>query len=208
MAKKIILSQKQLDEICGGDSSYLDGLSSTPDRGNVFATEVSPDGGVERGYAEPTTTDDFAKMQTNNWRGNTKMRGMGPITVREMTKRDWEKEYLEEAREHGNERLKNLNFGAKDGEEGKSYGATKTALCRKRAAEKTAQTGATPEIKQKAVNTLNKMHNNWSGLDNAETQYNAAKANDKNIVNNKPIGQKRKRNNTNPFPKSNGVFLN
>ena len=58
---------------------------------------------------------------------------MGPITVREgvaMKLSDWKKLYLEE-KEHGNQRLNNMQFGAKDGQKGKSYGATKTALCRK-----------------------------------------------------------------------------
>lgn len=208
MSKKtLILSKKQLDEICGGDSSYLDGLTMNPDKGNVFAGEVSADGGVEKGYADATTTDDVAKDLTNSWRGNAKLHGMGPITVREnvMTVKEWKSRYLGEEHEHGNERLKNVQFGAKDGEEGKSYGATKTALCRKRAAEETMLTGATQGIKQKAANTVATMKDNWDGIDNAETQYNAAKSNDKMIVANKPDGTKRKRNVMN---NAGGVFLN
>lgn len=208
MAKKtLILSQQQLDEICGGDSSYLDGLTMTPDMPDVFADEISADGTVDNGYADATTTDDIAHDLTNSWRGNAKLHGMGPVTVREniMSVREWRNKYLREEQEHGNARLKNLQFGAKDGQAGKSYGATKTALCRKRAAEKTAQTGATPEIKQKAANTVAKMRNNWSGIDNAQTQYNAAKAGDKAVVSNKPAGTKRNRNN---MGNANGVFLN
>ncbi len=206
MSKKtIILSQKQLDEICGGDCSYLDGLAMKPDMGDIFSTEVSSDGGMDNDYAEPTTTDDYSHDMTNNWRGNAKLHGMGPITVREMSKRDWDKEYLGEEKEHGNARLKNLNFG---GEDGKSYGATKTALCRKRAAEKTAITGGTPEIKQKALNTVNRMKNNWNSIDTAEKQYNAAKANDKSVMDNKPEGMKRA-SSANGLPKADGgVFLN
>lgn len=209
MAKKtLILSQKQLDEICGGDSSYLDGLSTRPDMGDVFSTEITADGGVDVGYAKPTTTDDVADDMTNDWRGNAKLHGMGPITVREMKKSEWDRMYLGEEEEHGNARLKNLNFGAKNGEEGKSYGATKTALCRKRAAEKTMQTGGTPEIKAKAANTVANMKANWSGIDNAETQYNAAKANDKNILAAKPEGLKRA-SAQNGLPKADGgTFLN
>lgn len=198
--KRLILSQEQLDEICGGDSSYLDGLSKTPDMGSIFSTEVSADGGIEDGYADPTTTDDIASDMTNDWRGNAKLHGMGPITVRE-----WKEIYLEE-KEHGNARLKNLQFGAQNGAPGKSYGATKTALCRKNAAEETMRTGATPEIKQKAANTVANMKNNWSGIDNAETQYNAAKANDATIRGNRPAGLK-KSTSQNGLPKiDGGVF--
>ena len=208
MAKKtLILSKKQLDEICGGDSSYLDGLTMNPDMPDVFADEISADGSVEKGYADPTTTDDIAHDLTNSWRGNAKLHGMGPVTVREstMTVKEWKAKYLGEEKEHGNARLKNVQFGAKDGQAGKSYGATKTALCRKNAAEKTMQTGATQEIKQKAANTVARMRNNWSGIDNAQTQYNAAKAGDKAVVSNKPAGTKRNRN---KLGNANGVFLN
>ena len=212
MAKKtLILSQEQLTEICGGDFSYLDGLSVKPDMGPVFSKEIGSDGTMDSGYANPTTTDDISKDRpATNWRGNAKLHGMGPITVNEetMSLSEWKKKYVSEEQEHGNARLKNLNFGAKDGEEGKSYGATKTALCRKRAAEKTMQTGGTPEIKAKAANTLANMKNNWDGIDNAETQYNAAKTNDKNIVAMKPEGTKRA-SAQNSIPKADGgVFLN
>ena len=68
-------------------------------------------------------------------------------------------------------------------------------------------TGGTPEIKQKAANTVARMKKNWNGIDNAETQYNAAKQNDKSVVANKPVGQK-KAPNSNTLPKAGGVFLN
>ena len=209
MSKKtIILSQEQLNEICGGDCSYLDGLAMKPDMGDVFTKEVSADGGMDNDYAEPSTTDDISHDMTNNWRGNAKLHGMGPITVREMTKKDWAKEYLGEEQEHGNARLKNITFGAKNGQQGKSYGATKTALSRKHAAEKTAMTGATPEIKQKAANTVARMKSNWNGIDNAETQYNSAKANDKNVMANKPVGMKRASSANGLQKQDGGVFLN
>jgi hypothetical protein len=198
-----------LDEICGGNSAYLDGLASKPDMGGIFSTEVSSDGSVADGYADATTTDDVAADLTNNWRGIAKLNGMGPMPIREntMTVSAWRRYYsnsMNEESEHGNQRLNNLQFGAQDGEAGKSYGATKTALCRKRAAEKTAQTGATPEVKQKALNTLKTMKDNWNGIDAAETQYNAAKNVDKTIIGNKPAGTKRKNK---LMPGGNGVFL-
>lgn len=209
--KTLILSQKQLDEICGGNSAYLDGMADAPDMsGHEFSKEISADGSLDTGYANATTTDDFASDITNSWRGNAKLHGMGPITVREgvsMKVSEWRKLYLEE-KEHGNQRLKEKQFGAKDGEQGKSYGATKTALCRKRAVEKTMQTGGTPEIKAAAAKRLGSMKKNWSGIDVAENQYNAAKTTDKYMVANKPSGTK-KATSANGLPKiDGGTFLN
>lgn len=190
MAKKtLILTKRQLDEICGGDSSYLDGLGSKPDVPNNFSNEISASGSMDDEYPNPTTTDDMRDTMTNDWRGNAKLAGMGPITVHEMTKKEWNNVYLDEEREHGNERLKARQFGAQNGEAGKSYGATKTALSRLNTAQKTIQTGATPEIKQKAMNTVNRMKNNWNGIDLAANQYNTAKMVDKSMQQNK-IGPK------------------
>ena len=210
MSKKtLILTKEQIDEICDGNYSYLDGLATKPDMASVFSTEVSSDGSVESGYADPTATDDYSGDMTNDWRGNAKLHGLGPITVRE-----WKEKYLkqvgtiDEEQEHGNARLKNATFGAKNGEAGKSYDATKMALSRKRKAEEKMRNGSTPEEKRQGARTLSRMKNNWNGLDNAETQYNAAKAVDKTIQQNRPDGLK-KSTSVNGLPKMNGgVFLN
>lgn len=306
MSKKtLILSQKQLDEICGGNSAYLDGLASAPDMAPNFASEITADGAVDDGYADPVTTDDYAHSMTNDWRGNAKLHGMGPITVREMTVREWKEKYLKkninevgdstkgqdklgrlskkreqqafdalhkannsldpdeekkyrkqksdymtrstnaytkarderdakspswepygkkmakafskgekkqerkglgEEKEHGNERLKNIQFGAANGQKGKSYDATKMALSRLHAAEKESMTGGTPEIKQKALNTVAKMKRNWNSIDLADKQYTAAKTADKTTQANKMPGTKRDTDNI--MKPSNGVFLN
>ena len=50
--KTLILSQKQLDEICGGDSTYLDGLSLNPDKAEDYSNVVTADGAVDTGYAK------------------------------------------------------------------------------------------------------------------------------------------------------------
>ena len=207
MSKKtLILSQKQLDEICGGNSAYLDGLASAPDMAPNFASEITADGAVDDGYADPVTTDDYAHSMTNDWRGNAKLHGMGPITVREMTVKEWKDAYMNEEKEHGNDRLKNVQFGAANGQKGKSYDATKMALSRLHAAEKESMTGGTPEIKQKALNTVAKMKQNWNSIDLADKQYTAAKTADKTIQANKMPGTKRDTNNI--MKPSNGVFLN
>ena len=211
--KKLILSQEQIERICEGeDFVYLNNLASKPDMGNIYATEVTSDGSIEDAYADPTTTDDFASTTTNNWRGNAKLAGMGPIVVHEMTKREWEKNILmQEESEHGNARLMGRKFGAKDGSQGKSYDATKMAISRKNKAEKKLNS-TDPQIKAQGAETLRKMHNNWGGLDVADAQYNSAKAVDKITQNNKPEGTKRnsptKQGGKNIQTPKNGVFLN
>lgn len=187
--KKIILSQKQLDEICGGNSTYLDGLALNQDIGNIFSTEITTDGALDNGYPKPTTTDDFAHMQTNNWRGNAKLRGLGPVAIREMNKKEWEKIILSEEHEHGNQRLKYRTFGATENSPGKNYGATKTSICRYKKAQNNLRNG-NPEEKKKAIKTIRTMKKNWNGIDVAKNQYNTAEYADKLIQKNK-IGNKR-----------------
>lgn len=180
MSKRtLILTQEQVKRLCEGeDFVYFKDLSTKPDMGNIYSTEVTTDGSMESEYPIPTTTDDRSHTMTNDWRGNAKMNGMGPITVREMKKSDWEKNVLtNEESEHGNARLMNRKFGAKDGEQGKSYTATKMAISRKNAAERKLANG-TPEEKQKAMKTLQHMKDNWDGIDAAEQQYTAAKLSD------------------------------
>ena len=63
-------------------------------------------------------------------------RSNGAITVREMSKKDWAKaNIVDEESEHGNARLMNRTFGAGNGQQGKSYSATKMAVSRKNKAE-------------------------------------------------------------------------
>ena len=212
--KKLILSQEQIERICEGeDFVYLSDLASKPDLGNIYATEVTTDGSVEDAYADPTTTDDFASTTTNNWRGNAKLAGMGPIVVHEMSKKDWEKTRLvSENIEHGNARLIGRKFGGKNGVEGKSYGATKMAISRKNAAEKKLNSN-NPSLRASGAKTLRKMHQNWDGLDVADAQYTAAKASDKITQQNKPDGAKiksapKESGNGKAHSPKNGVFLN
>lgn len=205
--KKIILTQEQISKICEGeDFVYLSDLASKPDLGDIYSTEVSTDGSIEDGYPTPTTTDDKANTMVNNWRGNAKLAGMGGIVVREMTKKDWEKSNIVgEESEHGNARLKNRKFG---GEDGKTYTATKMAVSRKNAAEKRARSND-PIERKKGMETLRKMHNNWSELDVADAQYSGAKLGDKITQNGKPITSAPKESgNGKAHTPKNGVFLN
>jgi hypothetical protein len=212
--KKLILSQEQIERICEGeDFVYLNNLASKPDMGDIYTTEVTTDGSLEDAYADPTTTDDFASTTTNNWRGNAKLAGMGPIVVHEMSKKEWiQKRLMQEESEHGNARLMGQKFGGKDGSQGKSYDATKMAISRKNKAEEKLNS-TNPQIKAQGAETLRKMHNNWDGLDVADSQYSAAKAADKITQSNKPDGTKIKSapkisGNGKAHTPKNGVFLN
>lgn len=176
--KKIILTQRQLDEICGDNSTYLDGLALTPDLSSNYSNEITTNGDIEDAYPEPITTDDLASDMTNNTRGYWGLRGMGSVsTIREVTKKDWEKEFVVA---EDNLRLKNRVFGITNDEEGKSYDATKKNISRYNIAAQKAKSG-TPEEKQKALKTMQKMQKNWGGLNIARNQYETAKAVDKQI---------------------------
>lgn len=93
MAKKIILTQKQLDEIVGGDSSYLDSLGSDfrHDGANaVYTGEKRSDNTDDK----PVTTDKVAQELPRTpyfYRTNTR------ATYFESKKSDWEKKNLKEA---------------------------------------------------------------------------------------------------------------
>ena len=117
--KKLILTQKQLDEITGGvDFSYLDGLASG-DPGDIYANQVSADGGMDTNKypKKPLTTDDYADTMTRDaWPRDSRSYGKNgnyiPQNLYEMSKKEWEEKKLKEAKEHGNKRLNNRVFGA------------------------------------------------------------------------------------------------
>jgi hypothetical protein len=130
-----------------------------------------------------------------------------------MSKSDWLTENVfNEENEHGNARLKNKTFGAGNGQQGKSYDATKMAISRKNKAEEKLN-NIDPEIQAQGAETLKKMYKNWEGLDIADSQYSAAKISDKISQNNKPEGTKIKSSpkmsgNGKGHSRKNGVFLN
>lgn len=210
MAKKIILTREQVSRLCEGEEFvYLNDLASKPDMGNIYSTEVSTDGSIEDAYPIPTTTDDRSHTMTNNWRGNAKLAGMGGIVVREMSKKEWAKNNLvDEESEHGNARLKNRKFGIGNGEEGKSYTATKMAVSRKNRAEK-KMNSTDPQIRQQGIDTLRKMYNNNPNLDLTASQYEGAKLGDEMSQKSSVITSKPKKQSKNkPQLPISGVFLN
>jgi hypothetical protein len=123
-----------------------------------------------------------------------------------MSKKEWVETFLVSEE---NSRLVNKTFGSNGNR--KSYGATKTAICRKKKAEDKLINGTEAE-KEKAQRTINAMNKNWSDIDMAENQYSTAKKTDKLIQNSKPgpkikSAPKNSGNGKSHSPK-NGVFLN
>ena len=199
MAKKtLILSQKQLDEICGGDSTYLDGLSLNPDKAEDYSNDVTADGAVDTGYAKNMTTDMYAADTTNNWPANAKLHGMGPVTLREMTKQEFEKIIAESP----NQRLQNMRFG----ESQRTIGAATQAKSKMNKAKAMAKSD-NPVIREKGMNTLNNM--DLSGIKELEIAQNI----DRNIQQAKPEGEKiasapKQSGNGKAHSPKDGVFLN
>lgn len=201
--KKLILTQKQLDEICGDNSTYLDGLALTPDLGNIYSNEITTNGAIDNAYPKPTTTDDYASDTTNNVRGYWNLRGMGSVsTLREMSKKEWENLILNEE----NSRLKLRNFGGKDGQ---SYYSVLKSKKRLEDAEKKLKNGSQEE-KVKANKTINRMIKNNPNIKLAIQQYETAKKVDKDI---RPAMKSAPKNSGNgkahsPKKPTNGVFIN
>lgn len=168
MKRTVIFSEKQIAEVCcNGNPTYLDNLYSSEDEAPNFANQISADGaGGDPTIGDDVSDDVYSPLQYGIAR---------TAVLREMSKKEFEEMLMQEEKEHGNQFLKNRNFGAGNGEDGKSYGATKTAISRYNAAKRTMQTGATQDIKQQAMNTVNNMKKNWNNIETAEVQYNAAK---------------------------------
>ena len=185
--KTLILSQQQLDEIFEGDSAYLDNIGMpAPDYANKITTDGGP---IQHGeLPKQTDTDDFGSERVNNWRGNAKLAGVGPVVVREMSVKEWKEKYLGESRtneekEHGNARLKVKNFGEK------SYSAIKSAASRySDAVEKSRSKD--PQISAKGRATMEKMRANNPDIEANIGQYENAKFVDSGILDSKPEGQK------------------
>ena len=123
MKRKLILSQEQLDEICNGDSSYLDDLSTNPDMcDDIHANEITVGGGLVDGYGEPFTTDRVADTEApKNGLWGLRM-GRGDYTrVVECKKKDWIKKHrLNEI----NQAIKGQNITATVGDGPDSYQIT------------------------------------------------------------------------------------
>ena len=184
--KTIILTERQLEEIATGvNMAYLDGIGSTPDMGDVFSTEVSPQGssGGET-YADPETTDDFAVMQSKDWPRDSRSFGKdgnAPANIREMSKKDWENKYVFNEQ---NSRLENLNFY------GNTYAGAKQQRYRVKKATEMAQSDNQIEA-QKGRKSLQTMINNrGEDFGKQERLLSNAEQADQTIQSNRPEGTK------------------
>jgi hypothetical protein len=209
--KKLILSQEQVEKICEGEEFvYLSDLASKPDVGDIYSTEVTTDGSIEDGYPIPSTTDDRSHTMTNDWRGNAKLAGVGAMTIREMSKKDWAKQNVVcEESEHGNSRLLNRQFG--DGSNRKSYTAAKMSTSRLNNAEEKLNS-TDPQVRASGAKTIERMKQNNPGIEVMRNQYEGAKLGDKVTQKNK-IGPKmasapKQSGNGKAHSPKNGVFLN
>jgi len=179
MSKKtIILTDKQLDEIANGVSSYLDTLGTTPDMPEDFANQTSlGSNGYGEAYTDPETSDDFGKRHypEYRWALGPRTFGKGPSNIHEMSKKDWENKYILNEEEKNGQHLSNINFGNSD----KQYSddAMTQYQYRKRKAARQALNGSTPEEKMKGLQSLQRINNNnGKSREVAEKQFNAAKA--------------------------------
>ena len=173
MAKKtLIISQKQLDEIVGGNTSYLD------NEGEDFAengnNEVFTGDKLDGKDAEPYTTDQHAQERSLDYgpwipggRGGTKSAMVYTNGLIACSKKEWEKKNLNEE----NESLKNNTYG--DNENRVSNTNASTLKWRYGAAKKKAQS-TDPTIRQQGISTMKTMEKNNPNLAQIETQYNAA----------------------------------
>lgn len=174
MSKRVILTQKQLDEIVGCNTAYLDNIGSDF---NEFdgANYVYTGDKTENGDAKPLTTDKLAKQmrRDSSFYGlNRNISVQTPIYV-ETKKSDWENKIFED-----NQNLVNRTYG--DNKNRVSNTNASTLKWRYGAAKKKAQS-SDPTIKQQGISTMKTMEKNNPNLKQIEAQYNNAMANDANI---------------------------
>ncbi len=184
--KTIILTEKQLDEIANGVSTYLDALGTKPDMPDDFANKISADGSAGYGetYADKETSDDFEKRHypEYRWAIGPRTFGKGPSNIHEMSKKEWEKKYI---LDEENSRLSNRVFN------GKSYEAAEKEGQRIRNAVKKIRNGSSPQEKAQGQKTLLRMMQ-YGGEDfgKASSLETKAKNADKIMQASKPEGQK------------------
>jgi len=195
MGKKLILSQEQLDEICGGNSAYLDNEYS--DFKNIGNNEVSADGFFEDDFGIPMLNKDWA-MQDRG-RGYTGIGTRGrervsyhayenkdnekPVIYEESKKSTWAKKHLNE--EFKDPMLTNATFttGNVDefgGKKKRNVGSLKMAKTRYRAAM--AQANSTdPEKRKRGQSILKTMDKNDPNLRREINQYDNLRASARSI---------------------------
>ena len=178
--KKIILTQKQLDEMVDGNVDYLSDKNDdfTFDGTNAVYTG-SKMGDTD---AKPLTTDKFAKqlsLQYGPWtpdgRGGSK--GCIDRTNHMITcsKKEWAKKNLVN---EINSDLANRKYG----KDGKSHNTMSVEKARFHAAQ-TKSKDTDPTVRQQGLTTMQNMLKNNPELQQDVAQYNNAMAVDKNLKN-------------------------
>lgn len=172
--RTIILTQHQLDEIVGGDASYLDNINN--DFKEDGANSISPNGKLDDKDAEPIMTDKVSSELSRNQGlfGNRSISLFSPSYVC-CSKKDWlDKNIISE----DNQNLVNKTYG--DNTNRVSNTNASTLKWRYGAAKKKAQS-SDPTIRQQGISTMKTMEKNNPNLAQIETQYNSAMANDANL---------------------------
>ena len=195
MAKKtLILTNEQIDEICGEDFgfTYLNStLTNGDSSGYEYVTNISAEGnGPDDEYTEPITTKDFADMQSKDWPRDSRA-GRSAVWryVGECSKKEFEDGVLNEEKAHGNKRLNNRKFGDSNVQYG-TQALTQKAYRERQATERLVN-AKTDDERQKAAKSLEKMANNGGeSYRLAQQQFNSAKKLDKQIQQSKPEGTK------------------
>lgn len=161
MSKKtLILTQSQLDEICGVKCSYLD---DTPqyDSNEIYVSDVNV-------TDNNPTGDDIAHEQPNvNSRATRVINGRANSLM------------------EINSNIQGKMFGAENGDAGHTAQATAMAKSRLKKAKEKLATSQDVSEKQKALQTINRMKENAPNLEAQINQFDAAVKNDKTIRQNK-----------------------
>ena len=180
MAKKtLILSQKQLDEIVGGNSNYLDNVGE--DFAENANNEVFTGDKLDGKDAEPYTTDQHAHERSLDYgpwipggRGGTKSAMVYTNGLIACSKEEIGKENLDE----DNKNLVNNTYG--DDKNRVSNTNASTLKWRYGAAKKKAQS-TDPTIRQQGISTMKTMEKNNPNLAQIQSQYNAAMNSDASL---------------------------
>lgn len=179
--RTIILTQEQINEICGENFAfdYLDGSEA-----EIYGNEASAEGaGVDGEYPENLDTDTSASEKSAEFLRSIMPRGRDVSTVYEMTKKDFEKKKLySEAKAHGNKRLKNRKFVDPVTKQDYNSNELTQQAYRDREAIKNLRSND-PNAQKKGLKYFNKTAKNRQkdGKNAAMRQFNAAKRSDKII---------------------------
>lgn len=178
--KKIILSQKQLDEIVGGNTAYLDNLDNDfVKNGN---NEVYTGEKMDDKDAKPVTTDKIAKMKSleyGPWMPDGRGGSKGSLDYSNhmitCSKKEWAKKNL--VSEINSNLANRKNFG---GENGKTYDTASVEKARYN--RFVAMTNSTdPEVKKRGVTGKQNMEKNNPNIVQIINSYDNARTVDKNL---------------------------